>query len=33
MHAGCAFVTYSFEHSAQLAVEALHDKVHLPNVS
>jgi len=28
---GCAFVTYSYEHSAQMAMDKLHDKVQLPN--
>eukprot|EP00428_Durinskia_dybowskii_P081497 CAMPEP_0170425196 /NCGR_PEP_ID=MMETSP0117_2-20130122/37978_1 /TAXON_ID=400756 /ORGANISM="Durinskia baltica, Strain CSIRO CS-38" /LENGTH=647 /DNA_ID=CAMNT_0010684147 /DNA_START=147 /DNA_END=2090 /DNA_ORIENTATION=+ len=31
MSKGCAFVTYSYEHSAQMAVDKLHDKVQLPN--
>lgn len=32
-HQGCAFVTYKSSSAAALAVEQLHDKVRLPNVS
>ena len=32
-HQGCAFVTYKFPASATMAIEQLHDKVRLPNVS
>lgn len=30
---GCAFVTFMYQQAAQLAVNTLHDKVKLPNVS